>query len=49
MAGAVELDEGGEAEPELDLALRAALLLPRDRFLLLRAEAEMERFLADST
>lgn len=49
MTGAAELDEGAEAELELDSALRAALLLPRDRFLLLRAEAEMERFLADST
>lgn len=49
VTGAAELDEGAEAELELDSALRAALLLPRDRFLLLRAEAEMERFLADST
>lgn len=36
-------------ETGLDPALMTALLLPRDRFLLMRAEVEMERFLADPT
>lgn len=33
----------------LDAALMAALALPRDRFLLLRAETELERFILDPT
>lgn len=37
-----------EMEP-LDPTLRTALANPRDRFLLLRAEAELERFLASPT
>lgn len=39
-------EEGGET---LDPALRTALLHPRDRILLLRAELEMELFLSDHT
>ncbi|GAA5924419.1 R3H and SUZ domain-containing protein [Sporobolomyces koalae] len=44
---AAETSNGNETGPELDPVLLAALKHHRDRFLLLRAEVEMERFLAN--
>lgn len=44
-----ELDAGDDEQPPLDKVLRDGLQNPRDRLLLLRAEVEMERFVANSS